>query len=61
MAAGAALLVRLGGIGLQSLSTEMPALNALQYLVPLGGIAFLAWLLDRELAPMPSREAEVAS
>jgi lipopolysaccharide export system permease protein len=58
MAAGAALLVRLSGVGLQSLATEIPALNALQYLVPLAGIAFLAWLLDRELAPMPSRAAE---
>jgi lipopolysaccharide export system permease protein len=61
LAAGAALLVRLAGIGLQSLSADLPWLNVLQYLVPLGAIGMLAWLLDRDSAPLTAQETGQAA
>jgi lipopolysaccharide export system permease protein len=53
LAAAAALLIRLGGIGLQSLSATLPLLNVLQYLIPLSIIATLAWRLDRHHGSLP--------
>lgn len=35
VAAGAGLLARIGGFGMQSIATEMPALQFLQYLLPI--------------------------
>lgn len=56
LAAMAALLLRLGGVGMQSLASAVPWLNALQYLLPLGAIGALAFALDTDLPTSASRE-----
>lgn len=56
LAATAALLLRLAGVGLQSLSAQMPILNVLQYLLPLGVIAVLALRLDGSALPWAKTE-----
>jgi lipopolysaccharide export system permease protein len=53
LAAGVALLIRLAGVGLQSLAALVPAFNVLQYLFPLGIIAGLAFALDQQYRPWP--------
>lgn len=56
--AGLALLARLAALGLQSAAASSPALNALQYALPLGICAICAFLLLRfplRAKPPPSR------
>jgi len=57
-AAVAALLIRLAGVGLQSLAAIMPPLNVLQYLLPLALIAGLALMLDRNHQPFGRSKEE---
>jgi len=63
IAAGAALSVRLIGFAAQSAAAETPALNALQYAVPVGagGLALALLLNPRRRAPRPWRLLRAAA